>query len=166
MGHRCIFAIMIVLGVCVFSGNTLAQPTARKFDELKLGYGTFTSGQAGWQAVEDELKVHLARYVKQLRRQKREQHRRQTRTTFNIGVGKLRSASLRLAAWLVIADSHKEAQKAQNDLCAFVFALLCLFVVCLSFVLLCGAFWTIRRAFGRMPLVPRNQSTPSRALCM
>jgi hypothetical protein len=69
MGHRCIVAIMIVLGVCVFSGNTFAQLKARKFHELELGWGTFTSGRVGWQAAEDELKVHLARYAKQLRRE-------------------------------------------------------------------------------------------------
>jgi len=69
MGHRCIFAITILLGVCVFSGNTFAQPKARKFDELVLGWGTFILDRAGWQATEDEMKVHLVRYAKQLRRE-------------------------------------------------------------------------------------------------
>ena len=67
MGHRCMLVIVIV--IFAFSGNTLAQPNARKFGELVLGWGTFTSDRAGWQAAEDEMKVQLAQYAKQLRRE-------------------------------------------------------------------------------------------------
>ena len=69
MGHRFILAIVIVLVVCVFSGNTLAQPKAHKFRELLLGWGTASSAAMDWQADEKELKLHLAQYVKQLRRE-------------------------------------------------------------------------------------------------
>ena len=62
MGHRCM--LVIVIAIFAFSGNTLAQPNARKFGELVLGWGTFTSGRAGWQAAEDEMKVQLAQYAK------------------------------------------------------------------------------------------------------
>jgi len=67
MGHRCILVVVIV--ICAFSGNALAQPKAYKFDELVLGWGTFTSDGPGWQAAEDEMKVHLARYARKLRRE-------------------------------------------------------------------------------------------------
>lgn len=67
MAHRCLLAILIT--ICAFSGTTVAQPKARKFHELLLGTGTFISDRAGWQASEDEMKFHLSRYAKQLRRE-------------------------------------------------------------------------------------------------
>jgi hypothetical protein len=69
MGHRRIFAIAIVLFASAYSGTTFAQPKARKFHELVLGAGTFISDRAGWEASEEELKFHMPRYAKQLRRE-------------------------------------------------------------------------------------------------
>jgi hypothetical protein len=69
MGHRRTFAIAIVLFASAASGTSVAQPKARKFHELLLGYGTFISGRAGWQAAADEMKFHLSRYARQLRRE-------------------------------------------------------------------------------------------------
>jgi hypothetical protein len=69
MGHRCIFAIAIVLGICAFSGNTFAQPKARKFHEVLLGWGAHASSYDELRAAEAEMKFHLIRYGKQLRRE-------------------------------------------------------------------------------------------------
>jgi hypothetical protein len=69
MGHRRIFAIALVLFASALSGTTVAQPKARKFHELVLGDGAFISDRAGWEAAEEELKFHLPRFARQLRRE-------------------------------------------------------------------------------------------------
>jgi len=69
MGHRCIFAIAIVLCVCAFSGNTFAQPKARKFHELVLDWGNHNLSITDLRAAEQDRKFHLIRYGKQLRRE-------------------------------------------------------------------------------------------------
>jgi len=69
MAPRFIFAITIVLCVCVFSGTTLAQPKARKFHELLLSWGTVGMSYADLRAAEEDMKFHLTRYGKQLRRE-------------------------------------------------------------------------------------------------
>ena len=68
MGHRCSFAIAIIFSVCAFSGNTFAQPKARKFHELLSWAASYWSLDE-MQAAEEERKFHLARYAKQLRRE-------------------------------------------------------------------------------------------------
>ena len=58
---------IVVLALCAFSETTFAQPKARKFDELLLGWGTPWTGDGRWPAAEDEMKRILPRYAKQLR---------------------------------------------------------------------------------------------------
>lgn len=69
---KCKFlAALSITAVLVVANNVLAQPKARKFDELFIGIGTPGSWWPGkYEEEEKVMKRHMLRYARQLRKEK------------------------------------------------------------------------------------------------
>lgn len=68
---KCEFLALSTLAVLIVGDSALAQPKARKFDELSVGIGTPGTWWPGkYEEEEKVMKRHMFRYASQLRREK------------------------------------------------------------------------------------------------
>lgn len=71
MGRHKFLAVLSTLAVVIVSNSALAQPKARKFDELYIGIGSPGSWWPGkYEEEEKVMKRHMLRYAGQLRRER------------------------------------------------------------------------------------------------
>lgn len=71
MGKHKFLVALSTLGVVIVGNSALAQPRAREFDEFTIGLGSPRSWwSSNYQEQEKEMKAHLLRYARQLRRER------------------------------------------------------------------------------------------------